>query len=162
MLLMLLMCGVAAAQVPAQVPAQAPAPAPDPGTAKAEASAKAWLVLVDSGKYGLAWAQAATEFQTRLREADWEQGAAAKLGPTGGVTSRVLRQATPTDNIEGAPPGHYVTLQYYTQFKSADPANEFVTMFQDKGNWKVVGYGLQSASAAPPPPPGAPMPAPKP
>jgi hypothetical protein len=137
-LLLLLFCGACAAQ------------STDPNSAKVEAGAKSWLTLVDAGQYGKAWTQASTEFQTRLREADWEKGASAKLGSTGGVKSRTLKSETPSDNIAGAPPGHYYTLQYYTEFKAADPANEFVTMLQDKdGSWKVVGYGLQNANATP-------------
>lgn len=144
--------GACAAQTPQMPPPTSAAPPPasasDESVTKAEEGAKAWLVLVDSGQYGQAWTKASPVFQRNIREADWDKGAADKLGSAGGVKSRVLRDATPKDAIPGAPPGHYVSIMYYTEFKSVEPANEYVTMSQEKdGSWKVMGYGLQAASA---------------
>src|SRR5438876_10810162 len=61
---------------------------------KAQAAARAWLALTDSGKYAGSCSGAAPRFKTAITRADWEKAIRATLAPPGGLKSRTLRSAT--------------------------------------------------------------------
>ena len=120
-----------------------PLPAEGPETA-AEQSAKAWLALVDAGKYGESWSGAAEAFKAAMSQAQW-QGALEKVrAPLGKVVSRKLRGAKFTREIPGAPAGEYVVIQYDTDFEKKSGAVETITPMKDKdGAWRVSGYYIK-------------------
>ena len=123
--------------------ATAPLPAETPENA-AEQSAKAWLVLVDGGKYGESWSSAAEAFKEGVSQAQW-QGALEKVrAPLGKVVSRKLKAAKFTREIPGAPVGEYVVIQYDTDFENKSGAVETITPMKDKdGAWRVSGYYIK-------------------
>ena len=99
----------------------------------AVAASKAWLVLVDSGKYGESWDQAADYFRKALSKEKWESALKAVRQPLGKVLSRELTAKKFTTSLPGAPDGQYVVIQYKTSFENKKDAVETVTPFRSGG-----------------------------
>ena len=107
----------------------------------AAAAAKAWLKLVDEGKYSQSWTEAARYFQTAVRPETWEESLRALREPLGGVVSRKLISQQYSTALPGAPDGEYVVLQFETSFSNKRSAVETVTPMKDRdGVWRVSGY----------------------
>jgi len=107
----------------------------------AEAAARSWLALVDSGKYGESWDAAAAFFQKSLTRAQWIDAVTKARSPLGRLGSRRLRGAKHETRLPGAPAGEYVVIEYDTSFATVAAATERVTPMQDPdGAWRVSGY----------------------
>jgi hypothetical protein len=107
----------------------------------AQQSAEPWLALVDSGKYGESWEQAAQFFKAALTKEQWQSALRASRRPLGKVLTRNLKSATFTKTLPGAPDGEYVVIQYESSFEHKQAAVETVTPMLDKdGQWRVSGY----------------------
>eukprot|EP01022_Parablepharisma_sp_SALTPOND_P021476 TRINITY_DN4255_c1_g1_i1.p1 TRINITY_DN4255_c1_g1~~TRINITY_DN4255_c1_g1_i1.p1 ORF type:complete len:290 (+),score=83.95 TRINITY_DN4255_c1_g1_i1:80-949(+) len=110
----------------------------------ADKAARAWLGLLDQGKYATAWEQAAPLMQKHITKAQWEKRlkeAAAKLGP---ATERKLIRSQVLDNPPEAPKGKYLILFYAPMFVKSPITLEQVALRQDaQGKWQVVGYYLK-------------------
>jgi len=107
-------------------------------------SAKAWLMLVDEGRYGRSWDEAAGYFKKMVERSEWIKTIKAVRGPLGEVISRSLRSSTYTTSLPGAPDGEYVVIQFETSFKNKKSAIETVTpMLDSDGHWRVSGYYLR-------------------
>ena len=107
-------------------------------------ASKAWLALVDGGKYADSWAQSASIFQSTITKADWEKSLGAVRKPLGKVLSRKLSSKKYTTTLPGAPDGEYVVIQYETSFEKKASAIETITPMLDKdGKWKVSGYYIK-------------------
>ncbi len=111
---------------------------------KAQASAKAWLAMTDSGKYAESWNGASTLFKTAITKADWEKAVRAVRSPLGALKSRTLKSATFARTLPGAPDGEYVVIQFETAFENKASALETITPMLDKdGSWRVSGYYIK-------------------
>jgi hypothetical protein len=109
--------------------------------AAATESATRWLALVDAGKSGETWEQAAPALQAAVTRKDWSDTADAGRKALGAVKSRKLQAATFTHTLPGAPAGDYVVLQYATEFATRLASSETVVpMKLPDGSWKVSGY----------------------
>ena len=107
-------------------------------------ASKAWLALVDGGKYADSWAQSASIFQSSITKADWEKSLGAVRKPLGKVLSRKLSSKKYTTTLPGAPDGEYVVIQYETSFEKKASAIETITPMLDKdGKWRVSGYYIK-------------------
>jgi hypothetical protein len=127
-----------AARVPAADPAESPA------AKAAEASAQAWLALVDDGKYGESWDAASAFFRSAMSKAQWESALGGARKPLGKLVSRRLRGAKPMTDLPGAPAGEYVVIQYDTSFANRASAVETITPMKEKdGSWRVSGYYIK-------------------
>ena len=112
--------------------------------AKAQTAAKAWLALVDAGKYGESWDAAASLFKGAVTKEGWAAACAKARGPLGALKSRTLKSATYTKSLPGGPPGEYVVIQYDAAYEKAPSAVETVTPMLDKdGVWRVAGYYIK-------------------
>ena len=61
--------------------------------------------------------------------------------PLGPLVARKLSSAEYTQASPGAPPGHYVVLQYESDFAKKNGVSENVTLTQDgDGEWRVSLY----------------------
>jgi hypothetical protein len=110
----------------------------------AQQSAEAWLALVDSGKYGDSWQQAAQYFKSAVTSEQWQKALQVSRAPLGKLLSRKLKRATYTRNVPGAPDGEYVVLKYDSSFEHKQSAVETVTPMLDKdGVWRVDGYYIK-------------------
>jgi Protein of unknown function (DUF4019) len=107
----------------------------------AQGSAESWLALVDSGKYGESWEEAAPSFKAHVTKEQWKSMAGPVRDPLGKTLSRKLRSASYTKTLPGAPDGEYVVIQFDTSFEHKQTAVETVTPMLDKdGKWRVSGY----------------------
>lgn len=106
-------------------------------------TAKAWLELVDQGKYGASWKEAAPLFQGQVTEKAWEKLVAGVRKPLGAFRSRELASAVFSTSLPGAPDGEYVVVQFQSSFANKAEAVETVTPMLDQGVWKVSGYFIR-------------------
>lgn len=107
-------------------------------------SAETWLKLVDEGKYGDSWTEAAEYFQTAIPQEKWDQQLAAVRKPLGKVLSRKVKSKSYKTEVPGAPDGEYVIIQFNTSFENKKTSIETVTpMLAKDGKWKVSGYYIK-------------------
>jgi hypothetical protein len=110
----------------------------------AEAVAKAWLLLVDEGKYSESWNETATYFKGAVTTDSWMKSMQSFRQPLGKVKSRKLMSKKYTKTLPGAPDGEYVVIQYRSSFENKKSAMETITPMLDKdGKWKVSGYYIK-------------------
>ena len=118
-----------------------PAYAQSESTDEAQKAAESWLALVDEGKYGESWDEAAAFFKKQLPKQKWEGMLNQVRAPLGKTQSRKLKGAKYTTELPNAPKGEYVLIQYETSFETADSTVETITpMKQEDGSWRVSGY----------------------
>jgi len=112
--------------------------------ANAQASATAWLPLMDSGDYAGSWDTAASVFKAQSSKMVWESTAKTARSPFGSVKSRQLLSAKAAGTVPGVPAGQYVLVQFRTNFANKSNAIETVIPTLDTdGKWKVAGYQVQ-------------------
>lgn len=110
----------------------------------AVAAAEQWLSLVDSGRYGQSWKQAAGYFQAGVGKTNWRDMMMVVRKPLGQLKSRKLRSVTNHTSLPGAPDGNYVVIQFETSFENKQAAVETVTTLWEKnGRWRVSGYYIK-------------------
>ena len=107
-------------------------------------AANLWMSLVNEGKYGESWEQAAAFFKKAVTKSDWEKSLNGILPALGKLVSREVLSATFKTSLPGAPDGEYVVIQYKTKFEKKAEAIETVTPMKDTdGIWRVAGYFIK-------------------
>lgn len=110
----------------------------------ATTAAEQWLLLVDSGRYGKSWQQAAEYFRDSVAKVAWQDAMMAVRKPLGLTKSRKVISATYHTSLPGALNGHYVVVQFETSFANKQAAVETVTPLLEKdGIWRVSGYFIK-------------------
>ena len=100
--------------------------------------------LVDAGKYGESWRQAASLFRGAVTEPQWKAALEGSRTPLGAMKSRRLKSASYATELPGAPDGEYVVIQFEASFENRASAVETVTPMKDKdGEWRVSGYFIR-------------------
>ena len=119
--------------------------AAEPDKEKAAVSAaEKWLSLVDEGKYGESWKEAAEYFRNAVKPSQWEQSAQAARKPLGKLVSREVKSTNYKTSLPGAPDGEYVVIEFSTSFENKKSSIETVTPMMDKdGKWRVSGYYIK-------------------
>jgi hypothetical protein len=107
-------------------------------------AAKAWLAIVDSGKYRDSWGAAAQYFKDKVPADQWETSLRQVRSPFGQVVSREISNLQYTTYLPGAPAGEYAIIQFKTDFKDKHGSIETITPMLDKdGVWRVSGYYIK-------------------
>lgn len=110
----------------------------------AEVATRAWLGLVDSGRYAESWDASSSLFRKALPSEGWVatlEGVRASFGAT---LSRETADATYATELPGAPDGEYVVFRFDTSFENKASAVETVTAMKDTdGAWHVSGYYIR-------------------
>jgi len=107
-------------------------------------ASKAWLKLVDEGKYSESWDEAAQYFKNAITKDQWRTSLESVRSPLGKVLSRNLKSKKYTKTLPGAPDGEYVVIQYETSFQNKQQAIETITpMLHKDGKWRVSGYYIK-------------------
>ncbi len=107
----------------------------------AVSAAERWLTLVDEGRYGESWKEAAGYLRNAVMPDQWEQAMQAARKPLGKLVSRTVKSTSYKTSLPGAPDGEYVVIQFTTSFENKESATEMVTPMMDKdGQWRVSGY----------------------
>ena len=110
----------------------------------AVAGAEKWLDIVDEGKYGESWKEAAEYFRNAIKQDQWEQAVQAVRKPLGKLVSRKVKSTSYKTSLPGAPDGQYVVIEFETSFANKKSAIETVTPMMDKdGKWRVSGYYIK-------------------
>jgi hypothetical protein len=110
----------------------------------AVSAAEKWLALVDEGKYGESWKEAAEYFRNAVKPEQWEQAAQAARKPLGKLVSRTVQSTSYRTSLPSAPDGEYVVIQFSASFENKESAIETVTPMMDKdGEWRVSGYYIK-------------------
>ena len=110
----------------------------------AVAAAEAWLATLDSGRYTDTWEEAASIFHEGAPQAKWEPAVQAARQALGTVNSRKVRSMRYVNALPNAPPGHYVIIEFDTNFEKRPLTIETVTpMRTAAGVWKVAGYFIR-------------------
>ncbi|MFM6932534.1 MAG: DUF4019 domain-containing protein [Novosphingobium sp.] len=107
--------------------------------AAVEQSARAWLALVDAGKWSDSWAATGASFRKLNSAKVWASVSDKVRVPLGAVTSRSFVSSTEVP----APPAGYTMLKFRTDFTGKPGATETLTLVRDAGGWKVTGYIIE-------------------
>ena len=111
---------------------------------QAVAAAQAWLTVVDAGKFGESWDNAASTFQKGISKPKWVQAVGNVRAPIGAVKSRILMKDANAPKLAKLPVGDAVVIQFATVFEKLAPALETVTPFREQdGTWRVSGYYIK-------------------
>jgi hypothetical protein len=108
--------------------------------APAIAVAERWLTLLDEGRYGTGWEEAAPIFQEAMSRHRWETTLPGVRDPLGAVIRRKMRQADFAKSLPNAPAGEYVVIYFDTRFEHRIASTEIVTPMRVGDRWRVSGY----------------------
>lgn len=107
----------------------------------ARAAVVSWLAMTDARQYGPSWDNTSAPMKKAVTRDQWEQSLVTARAPLGSAETRSLKSLTYTKILPGAPEGHYVIIQYNTDFENKDRAVETLTaMKEDDQKWRVSGY----------------------
>lgn len=106
----------------------------------ASGAAEAWLELVDQGRYGASWDEAAVTFKGAITRLKWETTVQDARNSLGVLVKRKLRSARHARNLPNAPEGEYVVIQNDTRFEGRLAIETVTLMRQPDGAWRVAGY----------------------
>jgi hypothetical protein len=111
---------------------------------KAVKAATAWLALVDAGRNAESWDAASSYFKWTVTKQKWDARLVNARVPLGPVASRKLSRTKYTTDLEGAPKGEYVLIEFKTAFDTMPKAIENVTTLRDTdGEWRICGYNIK-------------------
>lgn len=123
-------------------PAESSTPALELSAAERAAyeAAQGWLRLVDSKAYPKSFEEAAAVIRTSFGQDKWVRAIRAALPPLGEKKSRVLVSSEHLDGMPGGAAGEYVQLRYVSSYANKPEAEETVTLYLERGVWRVAGY----------------------
>ncbi|WP_294331102.1 DUF4019 domain-containing protein [uncultured Sphingomonas sp.] len=147
MLIMSLLIAAVAATVlhaPSGPVAQAPAAVSVAEAAPASLdAAKAWVALVDQGKWHESWQTAAAMFRSQIGDARWAEMVTPVRQPLGAVVSRTFESVVRTRTLPGAPDAEYEVLKFRTRFAERSDSTETVILVRESDGWRVAGYFIR-------------------
>lgn len=139
-LTMLLVLAMLALGPTAQVapPAAAPSQATAPAIAETEIvqAARAWLALVDQGRWNDSFDGTGPVFHAVNTSERWAALSKVVRAPLGSVVSRT---AVSHERV-ATPPHGYEVIKFRTSFAGRPQATETVSLVRDGAGWKVEGY----------------------
>jgi hypothetical protein len=106
-----------------------------------------WLGFVDQGQYAESWSATGSLFQANMQQQQWVQTLTGARTPLGSVVSREVAGSEIRASLPGAPAGQYALVSFATNFQNKPDVIETVTMMDESGQWKVVGYTAQPRAA---------------
>jgi serine/threonine-protein kinase len=108
---------------------------------EATAVARAWLDLVDDGRYAVSWTAAAPILRQTTGEEDWETALRSVRVPLGPCHGRTLHSQTTVNGFDGIPPGPYAVIRFESRFDGRPGVIETVTTcLGEDGRWRVAAY----------------------
>ena len=106
----------------------------------AEIAARAWLALVDAGKYDEAYETRCDLWQSKVTaEANRNELETLRKDRGAGV-SRNQTMAQKANSLPGLPEGDYIILMFQTQFAKGSGSETMV--ISNEGEWKVFTYAI--------------------
>ena len=102
------------------------------------------MALIDQGRAGESWSEAASTFRSQVEKDQWEGMVKQVRVPLGAVESREVESASFSRQLPNAPEGEYVMVVFATSFENRPGAKESVATVRDEdGRFRVVGYFIQ-------------------
>lgn len=110
----------------------------------ANAEAIFWLNLVDQAQYRATWGAAADLFKDVIGVDQWVAAMKGSRQPLGTLRSRKLTKYEQTNVLPHGTKGHFMIIQFRSQFSKKTSADEIVTLVSQGPTsiWKVVNYSL--------------------
>jgi DNA-binding CsgD family transcriptional regulator len=104
-----------------------------------EEAARTWLALVDASDWQASYEAAGAAFREPNTVAEWQAASEQVRTPLGSVMSR---EAIKTEFVN-APPNGFLLVRFLTKFENGSTAIEHVTLEEEVGGLKVVGYLIE-------------------
>lgn len=102
-----------------------------------------WLGLVDAENYEESWRQMAEFARAKIAAGEMAERLSAARKPLGEIVSRHFAKSTVLGQIDDAPAGKYVVLEFESKFSAGLSLTERVTpCLEADGQFKVAGYYL--------------------
>ena len=105
--------------------------------------ARAWLNVIDAGKYIESWQKADALFKTQLAQQQWHDALNDVRTPLGKVITRSELHSKKYSSLPGVPDGEYIVIQYHTEFLNQKSSTETLTLSKNSGQWRAVGYFIK-------------------
>jgi D-alanyl-D-alanine carboxypeptidase len=99
--------------------------------------ATSWLNLIDTERYAESWKQLGSKLKAKYNESTWKTALHPLLSQTGKIKRRTFRSVNYSDSQ-----GESVVVEFESSFTNLPSGRETVTMVQEEGQWKIVGYGI--------------------
>jgi len=130
------------------LPALAAAQSMTPEQRAALDAAEKWLVPVDAGRYGDAYAMASEEFKAGVSRAQWNDGIRNIRKDYGKPASRTAEKmgfsGEPPKPDTGLSPGMKVVILFASTFGTRkDVAEEMTMVYEKDGVWRMAGYYIR-------------------
>lgn len=107
----------------------------------ASSAAEAWLERLDAGDVMATWEGTSSLFRQLVDLEKWRASYDQVSSLFGRPLTRDLLTTEYRESIPGAPDGHYVVMEYSTEFERKREAVETVVAALDAdGAWHVSGY----------------------
>jgi DNA-binding CsgD family transcriptional regulator len=136
----LAIAAIALSAAPQHRPATAAQSAPaSVAESPATEAARAWLALVDAGKWQESFAGTTKQFQTDNTYEMWRSASVGGRVPLGRVLSRRLLSE---EDIPVPPNGNQL-VRFKTDFAAKPGATERLTLVREGGSWRIVGYIIE-------------------
>lgn len=127
---------------------EADRPIGDPATAletahaeRFEAEALEWLALVDAGDWDASFAEAGRTFRDPNTATTWREASEAARVPLGAVLDRKTLTVSLIESAgEERESLEQAVVRFETRFENREKAIETVTLEEEHGKWRVVGY----------------------
>ena len=140
-----------AGQAPAANPQTAHVTAPSEDT-EVVSAARQWLLLIDAGDWAGSYAATGQSFKDLNSLEVWTKVASETQPQFGKVTARSVTEVQVkgadtgrtlvSEEFVPAPPAGYQMVKFRTNFSAKPDAVETLTLVQEGGQWKVVGYWI--------------------
>jgi serine/threonine protein kinase len=106
--------------------------------------AKQWLSQIDGNDYASSWKTASPMFQKAITEQNWSAALLSVRSPLGEAKSRRLHSATFATQLPRVPDGHYLVIEFSTDFARKPNSVETITYGRDPdGTWRSIGYFIR-------------------
>jgi Protein of unknown function (DUF4019) len=106
--------------------------------------AKAWLVVMDAGRYADGWRQASKFLRESVSEDKWMETMQAVRKPMGSLVTRKVKSTKFRRMMAHALKGKYLIIDFKTAFSKKPTAAESITQIKEKdGVWRVGGYHIE-------------------
>jgi D-alanyl-D-alanine carboxypeptidase len=99
--------------------------------------ATSWLNLIDAERYAESWKQLGSKLKAKYNESTWKSALHPLLSQAGKIKKRTFRSVSYTDSQ-----GETVIVEFESSFANQATGREMVTLIQEEGQWKIVGYGI--------------------
>jgi len=99
--------------------------------------ATSWLNLIDIEHYAESWQQLGNKLKSKYNESTWPKALRPLLSQAGKIKKRTFRNVSYSDSQ-----GETVIVEFDSSFANATKTREIVTMIQEEGQWRVVGYSI--------------------